>query len=37
MMRWRVLAILMLASAMLVAITGHFGGLLVWGSDFFKP
>ena len=25
------------ASAMLVAITGHFGGLLVWGSDFFKP
>ena len=25
------------ASAVLVAVTGHLGGLLVWGSDFFRP
>jgi uncharacterized membrane protein len=25
------------ASAALVAVTGHFGGLLVWGSDFLRP
>ena len=24
-------------AAGLVAITGHFGGLLVWGADFLRP
>ena len=29
--------VMLFASAALVAVTGHFGGLLVWGSDFFRP
>ena len=24
-------------AAALVAVTGHFGGLLVWGADFLRP
>jgi uncharacterized membrane protein len=25
------------AAGTLVAVTGHFGGLLVWGADFLRP
>lgn len=25
------------AAGMLVAVTGHFGGLLVWGANFLRP
>jgi len=25
------------SAALLVAVTGHFGGLLVWGPDFLHP
>ena len=24
-------------AAALVAVTGHFGGVLVWGADFLRP
>jgi hypothetical protein len=24
-------------AAALVAVTGHLGGLLVWGADFLRP
>jgi uncharacterized membrane protein len=34
--RW-VYRIALFWAAALVAITGHFGGLLVWGADFLRP
>ncbi len=27
----------LLAAGILVAVTGHLGGLLVWGADFLRP
>ena len=27
----------LLGAAALVAVTGHLGGLLVWGADFLRP
>jgi hypothetical protein len=27
----------LLAAGALVALTGHLGGLLVWGADFLRP
>jgi uncharacterized membrane protein len=29
--------IALLAAAVCVAVTGHLGGMLVWGADFFRP
>ena len=29
--------ITLFSATALVAMTGHFGGLLVWGADFFRP
>jgi len=29
--------ITLLWAAALVAVTGHLGGLLVWGADFLRP
>ena len=29
--------ITLFSAAVLVAVTGHFGGLLVWGADFLRP
>jgi uncharacterized membrane protein len=29
--------IALFAAGALVAVTGHFGGLLVWGADFLRP
>jgi len=34
--RW-VYRITLFWSAALVTVTGHFGGLLVWGADFLRP
>ena len=29
--------IVLLSAAALVAVTGHLGGILVWGADFLRP
>jgi uncharacterized membrane protein len=34
--RW-IYQIALLGAAACVAVTGHFGGLLVWGADFLHP
>jgi uncharacterized membrane protein len=34
--RWLFRIVLVLAGA-LVAVTGHLGGVLVWGADFLRP
>jgi uncharacterized membrane protein len=34
--RW-VYRITLFWAAVLIAVTGHFGGLLVWGADFMRP
>lgn len=33
----RVYRIALFAAGTLVAVTGHFGGLLVWGANFLRP
>jgi uncharacterized membrane protein len=33
----RIYQIALFAAGTLVAVTGHFGGLLVWGADFLRP
>ena len=34
---WWVYRITLFWAASLVAITGHLGGLIVWGADFLRP
>jgi uncharacterized membrane protein len=34
---WWVYRITLFCAAALVAVTGHLGGLLVWGADFLRP
>ena len=34
--RARLFRIVLIAGASLIAITGHLGGLLVWGTDWFR-
>ena len=33
----RIYRIALFAAGTLVAVTGHFGGLLVWGANFLRP
>ncbi|HEY0945605.1 MAG TPA: DUF2231 domain-containing protein [Opitutaceae bacterium] len=33
----RARSLVIVGAALLVAATGHFGGLLVWGLDYFSP
>lgn len=33
----RARTIVIVAAALLVAVAGHFGGMLVWGLDYFSP
>ena len=33
----RIYRIALFAAGMLVAVTGHIGGLLVWGANFLRP
>jgi uncharacterized membrane protein len=33
----RIYRLALFAAGMLVAATGHLGGLLVWGADFLRP
>ena len=33
----RIYRIALLAAGLLVAVTGHVGGLLVWGENFLRP
>jgi len=35
--RVRIYRIALFAAGMLVALTGHLGGLLVWGENFLRP
>jgi uncharacterized membrane protein len=35
--RIRIYQVALFSAAVLVAVTGHFGGLLVWGADFPRP
>jgi hypothetical protein len=36
-LRVRIYRIAVFAAGMLVAVTGHIGGLLVWGANFLRP
>jgi len=36
-LQMRIYRIALFAAGMLVAVTGHFGGLLVWGANFLRP
>ena len=33
----RIYRVALFAAGTLVAVTGHFGGLLVWGANFLRP
>jgi uncharacterized membrane protein len=34
---WWIFRIALFAAGLLVAATGHLGGVLVWGADFLRP
>jgi uncharacterized membrane protein len=36
-LQMRIYRIALFAAGMLVAVTGHFWGLLVWGANFLRP